>query len=74
MPWNLLTAASTNESLKQYFSDLKVRMDHLRILVNYRFRGSRGRGGSRVEGGEGKFCLSNKVPGDADATGPRTAL
>lgn len=49
-------------------------MDHLRILVNYRFRGSRGRGGYRVGGGEGKFCLSNKVPGDADATGPRTAL
>ena len=29
-------------------------MNHLRILVNYRFRGSRGRGGYRVEGGEGK--------------------
>ena len=35
-------------------------MNHLRILVNYRFRGSRGRGGYRVEGGEGKFCLLTK--------------
>ena len=63
-----------NDSLKQYFSDLKVHMNQLRILLNYRSRRSRGGGGYGVEGGEGKFCLSNKVPDDADTPGPQPTL
>lgn len=49
-------------------------MSHLRILLNYRSRRSRGGGGYGVEGGEEKFCLSNKVPDDADTPGPRPTL
>lgn len=30
--------------------------------------------GWRVEGGGGKFCLSNKVPDDADTPGPQPTL